>query len=80
MGSVEHVLRELVNRSGNSAVKIGGMGDAVTRMSELYRLSSQSHAIEQMNTPWDDAKIAQEAGRRAAQVLDETRGAGDQSG
>lgn len=71
VGSVEHVLRELVSRSGNSAVKIGGMGDAVTRMSELYRLSSQSHAIEQMNTPWDDAKIAQEAGRRAAQVLDE---------
>jgi len=71
-GSVERVLGELVSRSGNKAANLkADMGGALSRMSELYRLSSQMHASEQMEKPWDDVRIAQEAQRRAEQVLDE---------
>lgn len=69
--SVEGVLQELVKREGNASAVPGRAAAAMNRMSELYRLSSQSHAIEQQCEGWDEVKINQEASRRAMQALDE---------
>lgn len=72
--TVQGVLQELSHREGGdglSSLAQDGLGRAVVRMSELYRIASQSHAIEQRQASWSDERIAEEAKRRAGQVLDE---------